>query len=271
MKITHNTSLNMVIGYPLHHTQSPLLHQAVYQMLGVDAVLLAKSHPSLDALIQAIKTLSVPLTAVTSPYKEKILKYIDVCSPEVAVLKAANTLIQRDGQLYGFNTDVDGIAFALREHSMHYKNVLVIGAGGASRAMAYFLKKQQANIYWLNRTKAKAEQLAYEFGGNVMTQTDLNKYEFQMIVNTTSLGVYPNLHESPLPHHAFHAGQIVFDMVYNPVRTAFLKDAENADATIISGIDMFIGQGLKQIELFTGKKYALEGMDALRQLLILNQ
>lgn len=268
MKITANTCLNMVIGYPLSHSKSPLLHQAIYRELGIDAVLLAKAHESLEALIQVIKTLSVGLTAVTLPYKEQVLQYLDEPSSEVMALKAANTIIQRNGKLYGYNTDVHGIAFALRDIDVKNKKTLVIGAGGAARAMGYFLQRQQATIFWMNRTKEKADLLANTFGGNVITDNGLDK-DFDIIVNTTSLGLYPNTHETPLAHNIFHAKQTVFDMVYNPVKTTFLKQAEAKQATLISGLDMFIGQGLKQVELLTGKTYPSHLIDQLRHLLIL--
>ena len=142
MKVTNKTRLNTVIGYPLEHSQSPVLHDAVYQLLGINAVLLAQSHLQLKSLIQAIKTLSIELTAVTSPYKEKVIKYLDQYSSEVNVLQAANTIIQRDGKLHGYNTDIDGIAFALRNIAVRGKYVVVIGAGGAARVMGYFLKKK---------------------------------------------------------------------------------------------------------------------------------
>lgn len=253
MKMTANTRLNLVIGHPLTHTRSPHLHRFVYQELGIDAVLLAQSHASLEELIHLIKTFSVGLTAVTMPYKEHVIPYLDQCSAEVQALKAANTIIQRDNQLHGYNTDIDGIAFALRNCNVKNMKVLVVGAGGAARAMGYFLQKHHADIFFLNRTVEKADKLTKEFGGAVMTHADCNNHTFDMIVNTTPVGLFPNVHESPISHTVLHAQQIVFDMVYNPVQTTFLKQAAEKQATVISGLDMFIGQGLKQIELLTGK------------------
>lgn len=261
----------MVIGYPLTHSQSPFLHQAIYKELEIDNVLLAQPHVSLKALIQTIKTLSIELTAVTMPYKEQVIQYLDVCSPEVKALKAANTIIQRDGKLYGYNTDIAGIAFALCKFTVRNKKILVIGAGGAARAIGYFLKKHHAYIFWLNRTKEKAVTLANEFGSEVIEKDDYIKQSFDIIINATSIGLYPDIHKSPLPYDSFHSEQIVFDMIYNPVKTTFLKQAEIKRATIIYGLDMFIGQGLKQIELLTSKIYPPDRLDFLRKLLICNQ
>lgn len=272
MQVTPQTRLNMVIGYPLTHTQSPLLHATVYQLLGIDAVLLAQPHLRLKSLIHAIKTLSVGLTAVTLPYKEKVLAYLDECSDEVNTLQAANTLIARNGKLHGYNTDVDGIAFALRDITIQHKRVLVLGAGGAARAMGYFLQKHHASICWLNRTPEKALTLATMFGGNVINHHEVTSMQFDIIVNTTPIGLYPNLNESPLPPGVFHENQVVFDMIYHPMLTTFLKQAQQHRATIISGLEMFIGQGLKQIELFTHQPIPTSSLLApLREILIKHQ
>jgi shikimate dehydrogenase len=272
MNANSQTVLNMVIGYPLTHTQSPLLHAAVYQMSGINAVLLAQPHLQLESLIAAIKTLSVKLTAVTLPYKEQVLGFLDVCSPEVSALQAANTIIQRDGKLYGYNTDINGIAFALRDITVEQKNILVLGAGGAARAAGYFLKHKHANIFWMNRTAAKAQQLAREFGGEVICTAEINKLHVDIIINTTPVGMSPETNATPLPDYSFHDQQVVFDMVYNPVNTLLLNQAQKKHAITISGLDMFIGQGLKQIELFTGNRITVPGIhQQLRELMTNNQ
>lgn len=250
MNINQKTRLNMVIGNPLDHTQSPLLHTTIYETLGLPAVLLAFPHADLAALIMAIKTLSVELTTVTMPYKEQVLQYVDVQSAEVQALKAVNTLIQRDGKLYGYNTDVNGIEYALSNIELTEKNVLIIGAGGAAGALGYVLKKNQANLFWLNRTVDKAQVLASEFGGAVITAKDLAELTADIIINTTPIGMYPDVKQSPLTAYEFTRKQTVFDMVYNPVDTLLLKQAKSAGATVISGVEMFIGQALRQIELW---------------------
>lgn len=268
MNITQNTKLNFIIGHPLVHSQSPTLHDAAYQLLGIDAVLLVQSQTSLLQLMQTIKTLSIGLTAVTLPFKEKVLQYVDESSPEVKRIRAANTVVQRDHRLCAYNTDVDGIAYALRHIHVAGKTVVVMGAGGAARAMGYFLQQQHANIYWVNRTPEKARKLASEFGGLVIHDQALKSISIDIIINATSVGMHPNIFESPLPNYTFHARQVVFDMVYNPVITQLLKQAQQCQAQIISGLDMFIVQGLKQIELLTGKTYTQAFIDQLKRILM---
>ena len=268
----NDRQLNIVIGYPLSHSQSPLLHNTVYQHVGMNSIMLAQPHLELNPLIQAIKTLSVELTAVTMPFKEEIFQYLDDCSPEVNILKTANTLIQRNGQLHGYNTDIAGIAFAFSDIDLREKQVLVMGAGGAARALGYFLKINKAKIVWMNRNPPKAATLAEKFGGDVIFSEKLNNISPDIIINTTPVGLYPRVDESLLPHYIFNKKQIVFDMVYNPVLTQLLKQAKKYQAKILSGLDMFIGQGLKQIELLTGNK--LDDpllVDKLKKLLAQNQ
>ncbi|MEN9450861.1 MAG: AroE: shikimate dehydrogenase [Pseudomonadota bacterium] len=272
MKINSKTQLNMLIGHPLEHSQSPMLHALSYQLLGINAILLAQPRLlPLKSLITVIKTLGITLTAVTSPFKEKVINYLDHCSDEVNELQSANTIIQRDGKLYGYNTDIDGINFALGHIVVSDKKVLIIGAGGAARAATYFLKKNQAQLFLINRTSKKATALAKKFGGNVVDRDELDSLSMDIIINTTPIGSYPNGNTSPLPDYVFHAKQIVFDMVYNPVMTPFLKQAKKQRANIISGLDMFIGQGLKQIELLTGQYLTPTMIKKLRKTLKQNQ
>ena len=129
MQITNETKLNLVIGHPLEQSKSPNLHQLIYQNLNINAVLLAKASEKLEALMSSIRTLNVELTAVTIPYKEKVIPYLDDIAPEVKASKACNTIIQRNGKLIGFNTDIDGINYAFRKTVLHQKNILIIGAG----------------------------------------------------------------------------------------------------------------------------------------------
>lgn len=269
MNVSANTKLNMVIGQPLSHTLSPVLHGYLYQQLAIDAVLLAFAVNDIQAAIHAVRALQVELVAVTMPYKTAVLDYVDDVSAEVKVLQAANTIIQRGGRLYAYNTDVAGIQIALSRINLQSPNVLILGAGGAARAAGYVMNQMQASISWCNRSREKAIQLAQQFGGNYITQAQALESAFDLIINTTPLGMHPNVNVSPLPHYPFHAKQVVFDMVYHPRQTQLLHDAQANQATIISGLDMFVGQGIRQVELWQNTQLDAEKiMNKMNKLLI---
>jgi shikimate dehydrogenase len=252
MPIDSQTALNVVIGHPIIQSKSPDLHQKFYTMLGINAVLLAVDNPKLDELITAIKVMNIKLTAVTLPFKTQILKHVDVISDEVKALGAANTLLLIDGKIHAHNTDVHGIVSSLQEVNYHEKNILIIGAGGAARATGYALKDAKSRLYWMNRTQDKVHDLIHAYGGQLIEADKLNDQPFDIIINTTSVGMYPLAHETPLPGYTFTPEQTVFDLIYNPKETRLLQEARMAGAQIISGETLFVQQALKQITLCYG-------------------
>ena len=263
----------MVIGCPLAQTQSPCLHDYIYQYLGLNAVLLAFSHSSILPLINAIKALHVGLTAVTLPFKQVVMKYLTSCDIVAQKVGAINTIIQHDERLYGYNTDINGIEYALKNIMLKDKNVLIMGAGGAARAAGYVMQEHGANIFWLNRTRKRAVKLSNDFSGTVINHQQLKNIPVDLIINTTPLGMYPNEKESPLPNYSFKPSHIVFDMVYHPMDTQLLLAAKKANAKTIPGIQMFIGQGIRQVELWTRKHINLNhaALSRLNKLLIQQQ
>ncbi|MCX7121867.1 MAG: shikimate dehydrogenase [Gammaproteobacteria bacterium] len=252
--IDAKTQLNLVIGYPLHHTQSPLLHNTIYGILNYNLIMLAHETSDLLLTIQSIKTLSMGLVAVTMPYKKEIIAYLDDIDDVAKKLNSVNTLIFRDNKLFGYNTDIDGIAYSLRNTPLFNKNVLIIGAGGAAHAVAYYLNRNHANLLWVNRTSNHILPLINLFGGEEADINFLDKLQIDVIINTTSVGMFPDNNSSPLPHYHFKSSQTVFDMVYNPIKTKFIENAKLKGARCISGLDMFVVQGLKQIELLINKR-----------------
>lgn len=248
------TKLNAVIGYPLEHSKSPILHNPVYEMLKLNSVLLPFSDPDVKALVSAIRTLGIRLSAVTMPFKQSIIPLLDRVDTGAKKIKAVNTVLNKKGKLYGYNTDIYGIEYALRNTKLKNRNVLIIGAGGAASAVAYVIQKAGGNLIYLNRTKKRARDLQKVFGGLVVTQKELVAEGVDVIVNATPRGMYPNVNDIPISPGILHPHQTVFDLVYNPIDTKLLKLAKNMGANAISGLDMFALQGLRQIELLVGKK-----------------
>lgn len=254
MKIATDKILNAVIGFPLSHSRSPKLHNPVYELLKLDAVLLPFSHPDIKALISAIRTLPIQLTAVTMPFKQSIIPLLDTVDAGAKAIGAVNTVVNRKGTLHGYNTDVAGIVYVLRDVTLKNSNVLLVGAGGASRAVAYVVAKAGGNLLYMNRTAKHAEELRRSFGGLVVGENAISPEGIDVIINATPVGMYPKADDTPVPDALLRKGQTVFDLVYNPMDTKLLKQAKKKGATTISGLDMFVVQGLRQIELWTGKK-----------------
>ncbi len=249
---------NAVIGFPLGHSLGSIWHAEVYQMLGVDAEYIKDEGEDIAELVERVRNKPYGLTAVTIPHKETIISLLDVVDDDAKEIGAVNTVINRDGILTGYNTDIYGVKYALREVDLAGKNVMVLGAGGAARAVMYVLKKGGANIMCVNRTRGRAEKLIGEFGGKVLDFDEVEPDEIDLIINTTPIGMSPNTNVSPLPKDFLRSYHIVFDIVYNPVDTKLLQDAKEIGAKTIFGLDMYIAQGLRQVELWLGGELDLD-------------
>jgi len=251
---TQATQLNAVIGYPLSHSRSPMLHNPVYKRLKIDAILVPFSHRDVRALVAAIRALPIHLTAVTMPHKQTIMPLLDAIDPDAKKVGAVNTVVNRQGKLIGYNTDIDGIRYALRDTKLRNRTVLLIGAGGAANAAASAVRKAGGKLLYMNRTAKKAQALRKRFGGEVCSEQALNAEAIDVIINATPLGMHPDEKRIPIPERLLRKGQTVFDLVYNPPQTKLLVLAKRRGARTVSGLDMFAVQGLRQIELWTGKK-----------------
>jgi len=261
LSITNKTQLNVVIGHPLTHSRSPILHNFIYQALGLNAVMLACDNLDASALMHACRTFKTQLIAVTMPFKERILPLLDHASTDVTQLGAANTVICREEKLHGYNTDIAGIHYALRNTILADKRILIVGAGGAARAVASAVNTYAGvQLFWFNRTTSRAQNCAKEFGGTVVQESQLFSLssDIDVIINTTPLGMYPGTIASPLADFPFQSKHTVFDLIYNPIATALLHEAKQQGAAVISGLEMFIGQGILQIELWTGQNISGE-------------
>lgn len=246
--------LNAVIGYPLSHSRSPVLHNSVYELLKLNAVLLPFSNPDIKQLMAAIRALPIHLTAVTMPHKQSIMPLLDSVDGAAKAVGAVNTVVNRADKLTGYNTDIDGISYALRGTNLKGKQVLVLGAGGAAVAVSYVVKKAGGKLLYLNRTRSRAEALRKRFGGKVVSLREISPQKIALIVNATPIGMYPKVNVLPIPKAYIRGTHTVFDLIYNPKDTKLLMVSRKKGAKAVSGLDMFAVQGLRQIELWTGKK-----------------
>ncbi len=241
-----------VAGDPVAHSLSPQMMNAAFRRENVNAVYLALHAKTLDDLLKCVRDIPIHGLSVTMPYKEPIAKELDNSDPVTQKTGACNTVVRaQDGKLYGFNTDVAGVVspLELRLHLAGAK-VLVLGAGGAARAAVFGLKQRGAEVYILNRTPAPAQKLARQAKAKVFKRTDLKKVTFDAIINATPVGMGGK--DSPLKATEIHA-KFVMDMVYSEGETRFLKYARQAGAVPVPGIEMFVYQGARQFEIWTGK------------------
>ena len=256
--IDRDTIVHGIIGNPVAHSMSPAIHNASFKERGLNRVYVAFKVDDAPTFIEAFKAIDVAGYSITIPHKQTALPCADELDPVARRIGAINTLVNRDGALFGCNTDwmaaVRGLAAALPEGNAALKSarVLLLGAGGAARAILFGLQEQGCRVTIANRTHERAQILADEAGVDCIPVADLAQVEADIIVNATSAGMHPNVDLTPAPAEILRPGMIVFDSVYNPVRTRLIREAEAAGCTTVTGVDMFVYQAVEQFELWTG-------------------
>jgi 3-dehydroquinate dehydratase / shikimate dehydrogenase len=247
------TRMYGVAGDPISHSLSPIIMNTALRRENVNAVYLALHAKTLKDLLTCGREIPIHGLSITMPYKEAILKYLDNTDSHTTKIGACNTIVRaQDGKLYGFNTDTAGVVRPLEQRiPLEGARILVLGAGGAARAAVFGLKERGCEVFILNRTPAPAQKLARQAKARTIKRHDLRKLAFDVIVNATPVGM-SNSGESPLHENEINA-KYVFDMVYDPPETRFLKAAKARGAQIIPGIEMFVHQAARQFEIWTGK------------------
>jgi 3-dehydroquinate dehydratase/shikimate dehydrogenase len=252
-RLTRRTRVYGVIGDPVSHSLSPLLHNAGFQARKMDAVYLPFLVRDLPDFLAAIKPLGIAGFSVTLPHKRRILRYLDGCDPLARAIGAVNMVVVRGGdKLYGYNTDYVGVLRTLeRRVNLRGSRVLLYGAGGAARAAAFALVQGGAVVCIAARRREKARELARAVGGEVIERARLRREFFDAIVNATPVGMHPRARESPLRAAELNC-RIVMDLIYRPRKTRLLGLAERRGIETVSGVEMFLAQGSAQWEIWTG-------------------
>ncbi|HEY1580813.1 MAG TPA: shikimate dehydrogenase [Terracidiphilus sp.] len=243
-----------VAGNPISHSLSPFLHNAAFRREIVNAILLPLKAKSVQDLLTLSLDLPLAGCAVTMPFKTEVLPHLANMDPLTAKIGACNTLrMGADGKLYGFNTDVAGIIRPLaRRIKLKGARVVVVGAGGAARAAAFGLVEQGAEVLVVNRTHEHAVSLARQAKAKSLKHELLVKQHFDVMINATPCGMTGNKQTMPIAENELNAS-LVFDMVYNPLETPLLKLARSRSIPVITGLEMFVQQGARQFEIWTGK------------------
>lgn len=256
-EIQADTKIYGVIGYPIRHSLSPHIHNACFQRFGLNACYLPLAVPELSDLSARLKYFAG--LSITIPHKVSILRYANRQDETVHLTGAANTLVIRQERIEAYNTDVAGVLTALREPiEKGIRHVTLLGTGGAARSAAVVLKQHQCQVNVLARDREKAKAFATEFGFAFDQLSEASKFEGDLLINATSVGMFPRVDEIPVPSEAIRY-RYVFDMVYNPLETRLLQAARSR-ATVISGLEMFLGQAARQFELWTGQQAPLQLM-----------
>ena len=250
-----------VAGDPIAHSLSPVMLNAAFRRENVNGVYVALHAKSLDDLLVCLRDIPIHGLSITMPYKEEILKHLDKTDPLTAKIGACNTVVRsQDGKLYGFNTDVSGVVRPLETRlALQGAKILVLGAGGAARAAVFGLKERGADVYILNRTPGPAQNLAKKARAKAINKLQFKKMAFDVIINATPVGMEGNRDPLPISEQDFKA-KYFFEMVYTPAETKMVKIARSQGLHVILGSEMFVQQGARQFEIWSGKPAPVQEM-----------
>jgi len=247
------TQVYGVAGDPISHSLSPVMMNAAFRREAVNAVYLALHAKSLKDLLACVRDIPIRGLSITMPYKQDIVEELDNSDALTKQIGACNTVVRAaDGKLYGFNTDVAGVVVPL-EQRLHLAGarILIVGAGGVARAAAFGLKNKSAEVFLTNRTAEKGQTLARQAKVKYLKRPEVAKQSFDVIINATPVGMNGNK-QSPLEEKELNT-KYVFDLVYTPAETRLTKMAVAKGLQVIPGLEMFVQQGARQFEIWTGK------------------
>lgn len=248
-----STRVYGVIGNPIRQSKGVHLHNPVFQRSGKDAVYCRFQVSSIGAFMNRMSRYLSGFS-VTIPHKQEVMKYLDAIDATAKAIGAVNTVVRRNGKLTGMNMDAAGALDAIEGvRKVKGTRVLIVGAGGAARAIVFEAKRRGAEVIIANRTEAKARELAMQFGTESASMSNLSGIQFDILVNATSVGMVPDIGKSPVPTSILK-NKVVFDAVYNPPMTKLLSDANAVGAKIIQGTEMYVNQAALQSGLYTGRK-----------------
>ncbi|REK77824.1 shikimate dehydrogenase [Paenibacillus paeoniae] len=269
-----HTVLYGVIGDPIRHSKSPIMMNRAFLETGINGAY-AAFHITEDTLgdfIRGVRAMGIRGVNVTIPHKLRVMDLLDEIHEGARAIGAVNTIVNDNGRLIGYNTDGIGYVRSLKEEaapSIEGKHIVVVGAGGASRGIVYaLLQEKPGRITITNRTVARAEELAASLagGGGIRLEASSSDSleelcgEADIVINTTSVGMFPQVDQSPVPGHWLKRGAVASDLIYNPLKTKFLRDAELQGCIAHGGLGMFIYQGAYAFEYWTGQPAPVAAM-----------
>ena len=273
--IDASTRLICLIGDPVEHSISPLIHNAAFRLMELNYIYLAfrVKKEALNEAVRGLKSLGVMGFNVTIPHKIAIMEYLDEISEEAIGIGSVNTVVNHKGRLKGYNTDAQGALNALEDSGFEVRGsvVTILGAGGAGRAVAYgMLKRGASALYIINRTLERGLELANRLRQLFSRRIEALPFNLEslreaishseILINCTPVGMYPNIDEIPIPPSLIRKDLIVMDVVYNPLKTRLLREAEKRGAKTVYGIGMLVHQAALAFKLWTGVEPPVDHM-----------
>ena len=257
--INAETQLFGIIGNPVRKSLSPAIHNRAFSRMGINAAYLAFEVRNIRNALYAIRGLGIRGASITIPFKTSVIPFLDELEASAAKIGSVNTIVNRGGKLIGHNTDHFGALKALEEKvNLSGKKVMLLGAGGAARAIAYGLKERDCAVTIFNRSLKRGVRLAKKLGYPYQSLSALSEIEqsardADVLINATSVGMAPHEGESPFPKRLLRKGMVVMDIVYRPLRTKLLQEAEEQGCQTIDGLEMLAYQGAAQLEIWIGQ------------------
>jgi len=261
ININGHTKIFGILGRPVTHSLSPAMHNAAFQHLGLNAVYVAFPVTDLPQAVSGLRGLAIGGVSVTIPFKEEVIPLIDALDPQAAQIGAVNTVVNRDGRLTGYNTDCLGAVTALQARiNLKDQHVLILGAGGASRAIAYGIIQAGGRVTLTDVDQPRAAALVKDLAAEAILPDAFDRCPAAILVNATPVGMTPDIDGIPINPELLSRFQVVMDIVYQPLQTRLLKEAQARSCVTIDGLQMLIHQATAQFELWTGQAAPLEVM-----------
>lgn len=261
MAINGATHIYGIMGNPVTHSLSPSMHNAAFAELGLNCTYVPFAVKDVASAMQGFRALNIQGVSVTIPHKQAVINYLDQIDPVAKKIGAVNTLQIKDNIICGYNTDWQGANRALQQVvDLGGKSVLILGAGGSARAIGFGLQEKQCQVTLASRTPASGQSLAHELNCPWLPLTEAHNFQADILINATSVGMQPHQKLSPIDKKALANFGVVMDIVYAPLQTKLLTDAQQAGSKIINGTEMLLYQGVHQFELWTGHAAPIEVM-----------
>ena len=243
----------VLLGNPVEQSLSPLMHNAALKKIGIAEHYVAFCVQDLGGALQGMRGMNIRGASVTIPFKVAVMEYLDDIDEAALEIGAVNTIVNNNGRLTGYNTDWLGLILTLKKAmTVKNKTFLIIGAGGTTRAAAYGIIKEGGFPVIVNRTLEKGKILSEKLNCPYYPLSEVGRIKADCLINTTPVGMYPHVDKSPVKEEDLAGYKYVMDVIYNPLKTKLLNDAEKQNCHIFSGLDMIVNQGAEQLRLWIG-------------------